>query len=279
MIRIAVLTWFCCIGFTAASGQQTPPAEPQSTPNFATVQQKAQFEMAQQDAAAAHWSDALAKLKPLHDLLPDDVDLTRFTAEAAINSGDTAYAIAQLQPIAAAKPGSWQELMLMARAYAQAHEAASRDAALSTLSELYDSRRHPKLNSVQVFLIERIALPDGSVDLYYSLEPWSRYKIYEMARVFNASGQQVRRITLESNDFDQPTWAQQHPALAAQGMRMFSMDGYTEQYTADGSHTQTHATYRFFDGRPGYDTVRDEMVAIASGKTGPMSTTSGIPMP
>lgn len=278
MRRIAAFMFVCFSSFTAANAQQPPPAEPQSTPHFATEQQQAQFETAKQDAATGHWSDALALLKPLHDLLPGDVDLTRFTAEVAINGGDTAYALAQLKPVVAANPHSWLALMLMARVYAETHDVASRDAALSALAALHDSGLHSKLNATQVFLIERIALSNGTMDLYYSLEPWSRYNIYEMARVYNASGQQVRRITLESNDFDQPTWAQQHPQLAAQGLRMFSLDGYTEQYAANGRHTQTHSTYRFFDGRPAYDAVRDEMVAIASGKTGPISSTTGIPV-
>jgi hypothetical protein len=267
------------MGFAVARGQQTPPAEPQSTPHFATAEQQSQYELAKQDVSAARWSAALAKLKPLHELLPDDVDLTRFTAAVAIDTGDTSYAVSQLQPIVAAKAGNWQELIILARAYAQSHDAASRDSALSTLIQLHDSGRHPKLTPVQVVLVERVALPNGRLDLYYSLEPWSGYKIYEMARVFNAAGQQIQRVTLESADIEQPLWAKQHPQQAAQGMRMFSMDGYTEQFTADGKHTQTHATYGFFDGRPTYDTVRDKMVAIASGNAHPMSTTTGIPMP
>jgi hypothetical protein len=205
--------------------------------------------------------------------------LTRFTAEVAINSGDAAYALGLLKPVVVAKPENWQELMLMARAYAQSQDAASRDAALATLMELHASGQHPKLNEVQVFLIERIALPDGHIDVYYSLVPWSRYQIYEMARVFNSTGQQVQRITLESNDFDQPLWAQHHLKEAAQGMRMFSMDAYTEQFAPDGTHTQTHVTLGFFDGRPSYDTVRGKMVGTVSGKAAPLSKTSGIPMP
>jgi hypothetical protein len=279
MIRVATVTCICVLGLATASGQQTPPGEPQSTPSFATAEQQAQFETAKQEAASAHWSVALAKLRPLHALLPDDVDLTRFTAEVAINSGDTAYALGQLKPLVAANAGNWQELMLMARAYAQAQDAASRDAALAALMELHASGQHPKLNEVQAFLIERIALPDGHIDLYYSLIPWSRYQIYERARIFDATGQQVQRITLESNDFDQPLWAQQHPKEAARGMRMFSMDAYTERFAPDGSHTQTHATYGFFDGRPSYDTVRAKVVRTVSGKPAPMSMTSGIPMP
>lgn len=278
MIRRAAVTCMCMIGFMTAGGQQIPPVEPQSTPAFATPEQGARFEVATQKAAAGQWSNALTELKPLHEALPDDLDLTRFTAEVALNSGDTAYAIAQLKPIVASKPGSWQELMLLARADAEAHDAASRDAALATLVGLHHSGQHPELSALQAFLIERVTLPDGHMDLYYSLVPWSRYQIYEMAGVFNAAGQRIQRITLESNDFDQPLWAKEHPQQAAQGMRMFSMDSYTEQFASDGTHTQTHATIGFFDGRPSYDTVLKKMVGTASGKAAPLSTTSGIPM-
>ena len=117
------------------------------------------------------------------------------------------------------------------------------------------------------------------MDIYMSLVPWSRYSIYEMARVFNASGQQLERITLESNDMEQASFAKEHPDLAAKGMRFFSLDGYTEQTAPDGRQTQTHYTYGFFNGSPGYVAIRDHMVAVATGKAGPMSKTEGIPMP
>lgn len=260
----------------AVLGQQGPPAEPQSTPSFATPEQQAQFDAAKRAAAAGLYGDALAALKPLHQQFPEDADLTRFTAECALDAGDAAYALAQVQPAVEDKPGNWQERMLMARAYAEMHDAAKRDAELQSLAESYASGKHAKLNTVQVFLVERVPLPNGRLDLYYSLTPWSRYNIYEMARVYDATGLQVERITLESGDFDQPLWAKQHPDLAAKGMRVFSMDGYTEQSDANGQHTQTHATFGFFDGRPTYDTVRDKMVTIATGKVGPMSRTQGI---
>jgi hypothetical protein len=74
MIRVATVTCICILSLAAARGQQTPPVEPQSTPSFATPDEQAQFEAAKQEVASAHWSDALAKLRPLHELLPDDVD-------------------------------------------------------------------------------------------------------------------------------------------------------------------------------------------------------------
>lgn len=276
MIRAAILTCVVSITLATASAQQTPPPEPQTTPSFSSPDLQAQFEHARQQAASGDWPGALASLKPLHLILPDDVDLTRFIVEAAIDAGDSAYALSQLKPLVDSKPGNWQELMLMARAYAEAHDAANRDAALTTLEDLHHFGRHAKLNAVQVFLVERVPLEKGHFDLYYSLVPWSRYNIFEMARVYNAAGQQVSRLTLESNDFEQAQWAKTHTQQAAQGMRFFSMDGYTEQISADGKHTQTHFTYGFFDGRPTYEAVRDKMAAIANGKVGPMSSTSGI---
>jgi hypothetical protein len=235
-----------------ASAQQAPPAEPQSTPKFVEPQQLTSFETAKQQATAGKWSEAQATLRPLHDALPDDVDLTRFTAECAIDAGDRAYALSLLEPIIADKPGSWQELLLATRSYAEMHNDAARDKSFAALIELFNSHRHPKLNAIQIFLVERVPLPNGHMDLYMSLVPWSRYSIYEMARVFNASGQQLQRITLESNDMEQASFAKEHPDLAAKGARFFSLDGYTEQTQPDGRQTQTHYTYGFFNGSPGY---------------------------
>lgn len=43
-----------------------------------------------------------------------------------------------------------------------------------------------------------------------------------------------------------------------------------------GSVTQTHFTYKFFDGQPAYQTVKDEFLKIADGKSTAMSSRTGL---
>ena len=195
-----------------------------------------------------------------------------------MDSGDRDYAQSILKPFVATPKDAWQVHALLARAYAESHEDAARDLELQVLTMLHARTADPNFRQQTQILIERDALPAGHLDLFYSLQPWSRYNIYAMARVYNAEGKQLQRITLESGDVDQTLWAKQHADLAAKGERMFSMDGYTEQPPAQpgAPATQTHATYAFFDGRPPYDLVRDRMLAIASGKGAVLSSASGI---
>ena len=262
-----------------AAAQTPAAAQPQTAPGSAmTADQTLDFGVARESFAAGKWADAYAKLKPIHEAVPGNTLVAKFTAEAVINTGDAAYAQSILTPLLAATPDDWQARSLQARIHAEAHNDAARDAELKQLTVQHANTADARFHQLTTILIERDTLPGGGhLDLFYSLQPWSRYNIYEMARVYDASGKQALRITLESADFDQVSWAKQHPDLAAKGERMFSLDGYRDQpATATVQATQTHYTYGFLDGRPPYDVVRDRMIAIASGKGAVQSSTSGI---
>ena len=254
------------------------PAAPVAQGSAMTPDQTLDFGVARESFAAGKWADAYAKLKPIHEAVPGNAPVAKFTAEAAINSGDRAYAQGVLTRLLAASPDDWQARTLQARIYAEAHNDAARDAELKRLIVQHANTSDNNFRQQNALLIERDMLPDGGhLDIFYSMQPWSRYNIYEMARVYDAGGKQRFRITLESGDFDQPLWAKTHAELAAKGERAFSMDGYSDQpATATTQATQTHSTYGFFDGQPSYDTVRDRMIAIASGKGAPLSSTGGI---
>jgi hypothetical protein len=272
-----LLRAICTIGIFAftASIACAQAAAPQ--PALTPAQQQL-FAAARQDFGQQHFTDSLAKMRALHEQVPANSIITEATAETAITAGDPQYAISILKPLEAAADG--YAITFLVRAYAETHQNDLRDAEIKTLLELHKTTTDPRFKQLQQFLLERVSSPPGHVDIYYSLVPWGRYNIYAMARVFNATGQQQFRITLESNDPDQPLWANQHPDLAAKGIREFSLDGYSEpQPGANGASTQTHATYGFLNGQPTYDDLRQRMLTIAGGKSGPMSTTTGIPMP
>ncbi len=262
-----------------AMAQSSAVTQTQTAPHSEmTPDQTLDFGVARESFAAGKWADAFAKMKPIHEAVPGNAQVAKFTAEAALNTGDAAYAQRIVTPLLAAAPDDWQAQALQGRIYAEAHNDAARDAVLKQLTVQHANTSDARFRQLTQILIERDTLPDGGhIDLFYSLQPWSRYNIYEMARVYDAAGKQRLRITLESGDFDQPMWAKNHAELAAKGERMFSMDGYSDQpATATTQATQTHSTFGFFDGRPPYDTVRDRMIAIASGKGAVQSSTSGI---
>lgn len=57
------------------------------------------------------------------------------------------------------------------------------------------------------------------------------------------------------------------------GLRGFSLDGYRDTGTSNSNQKiETHYTFKFFEGEPTYDTVRDEFINVAVGKTKPVSS-------
>ena len=136
--------------------------------------------------------------------------------------------------------------------------------------DLHRRAASPQIAKLQQIPLETVPFSRGTIRIFFSLEPWSRFNIYLMSRVYDLSGKQVYRITLESADFDQPNFAKEHPDLAAKGVRMFSLDGYgPDIQLANGQTTQNHSTFGFYSGRPEYDTYRARVLEIAEGKAAP----------
>jgi len=206
---------------------------------------------------------------------PAQVLVAKFTAEAALNTGDRPYAFTLLKPIEAASPDDWQARSLLARAYAESADKTQRDAEIAALIALHKADTQSQIGKLTQFLLERDSLSNGGfVRIWYSLEPWGRYKTYVYSRIFDKDGNQVLRVTLESSDFDQSLFAKEHPDLAAAGARRFSLDGYgPDQKLPNGNITQTHMTFDFFDGSASYDVVRERILAIAENKKAPISST------
>lgn len=242
-----------------------------------TPEQQALFADAKKDFAARDYKSALGKMQQLHQQRPADRMLADGTAETAINAGDYALAMELLKPLLA--DDDWHAHTFLARVYAETHDPADRDRELKKIVALQAESSDPQFRNLTQILLERIPLQKGYMDLYWSVKPWSRYNIYAMGRIYDASGRQVYRVTLESADFDQPSWQKQHPDLAAKGMRMFSLDGYSEPVRqANGSVTQTHATFGFLDGQPSYEDLRARMMGIGD-KSASAVSTSVTPMP
>ena len=283
------------IGVSAAaqSAQTSPPAtvspqavQPGHVPGAENAQtdalgqftpaQREQYDAAGRLFSAERFAEALDIFRPLLAGLPPgspgQVLVAKFASEAAINTGDYDFAVRTLTPIEAADANDWQAAGLLARAYAEGSQPQKRDAELARLKDLHTRAVTPQIAKQQQVLLERIPEKNGSLRVWYSLEPWGRYRVYVYARVYNQAGQQLLRITLESSDFDQPLFAKEHPDLAARGQRRFSLDGYgEEQKLPNGQMTGSHMTFGFFDGEPAYDVVRGRMVQIAEQQTRPAS--------
>jgi len=69
----------------------------------------------------------------------------------------------------------------------------------------------------------------------------------------------VQHIALRSIEHDQRVWASKHQAPAAAGERVFSLDYY------DGHSPDATATYRYYDGEPSYEQVREDVKQVLLG--------------
>ena len=252
----------------SATQQVDPvPGSPEMNPS-----QRARFAQAGRTFNASRFTEALALLRPLLQELPDDVNVAKFTAEAAINTGDPTLAITTLKPFELREPDDWQTVSILAHAYAQAGQRQLRDTELARLQTLHDTLG-PPFSTRRDVLLETVTAGDRKISFFPALTPWGPYNVHLMARVYNAAGDQILRVTLESSDADQSLFAKQHPAEAARGLRQFSLDGYApDQRDAAGQILQTHFTYALFAGQPPYDLVRDRAIAIAEGKVKPLSS-------
>ncbi len=239
-----------------------------------------EFDEAVRSFQARHYEIALADFKKLIADQPENPVYKKFASEAALNLGDADFALKTLEPIEPGRPDDWQIHLLLARAYAQTakepHHAEKRDEEIAQLTRQHNQDPNSQLGRLRDFLLETVHQGDQAIQFYPALTPWGPYHVRLIARTFDASGQPGLRITLESSDFDQPQFAREHPAEAAAGQRLYSLDGYApDQKSADGRTIQTHFTYGFLTGQPTYDEVRERILAIAAGTVKPVSKTSG----
>ncbi len=245
-----------------------------------TVEQQTLFDAAKKDFSEHHPDLALEKMKRLHAMLPENAIITDATAETAVTLRDDAYALSLLQSWTATHPENSFALELLARAYAETGDAVERDKTIAAVLELHEITTNQQFKRADRFLVERVRLTNGFLDIYYALVPFSGYHIYMLGRQVDSNNALVRQITLESNDMDQVTFAKEHPDLWAKGMRRFSMDTYSASKTGPtGTATQTQALIGFMDGQPRYDDAKVRMLKVANGDAPPVATRSGLPVP
>ncbi len=240
--------------------------------------QKQQFDDAWKAYEQNQYAQSLAMHQALLKDFPGDPILLKYASEDTLQSGDAASAMATLKPLAQADPDYWQAASLLARACAETGDKACRDAQIAHMLELHDRGVTPP--RFQQYAVESVKVGDKNLLINTSLVPWGNYKIYAMAKLTDSTGKLLLSITLESNDFDQPGFAKDHPEEAAKGMRRFSIDTYTETGSdSAGNRTQTQGLYKFIDGQPPYETIRTEFLKIAGGQGAPIAGRTNLKVP
>src|SRR5207245_1743145 len=113
------------------------------------------------------------------------------------------------------------------------------------------------------FVFDAFDLADKHVEAVEYPQLTGQFHFRYAFNVTDAAGNLVERIALQSDDIDQQKWAQEHPAQAAAGGRMFSLDSYHQ--TAPGQ--QAHGLIRFYnEGEPTYEEVSTFVKEMLAGK-------------
>ena len=233
-----------------------------------TRTQKKAFMESQNAFIANRYADALGELRSLLAQLPQDTPaqsaMAERTAEAAVYAGEQTYAISLLKPIEARNGSDCPARTLLARAYAEQGQSAERDAEISALTALHKEAPESPAGKLDAFLLEQHSLKGGgAVTIAYFLRPAAPHNTHLLAQIFDASGSLMLHIELDSDDGDQVYFKESHPELAAKGNRQFSLDAFLDKAVPGDTSDDRHALIQFFDGAPSYDTVRDQILAIA----------------
>lgn len=261
------------------SGPLLCVAQQPATPPL-TADQQTLFDAARKDFNEHHPELALEKMKQLHAMVPENLMITEGTAETAVTIGDDAYAISLLKQRTTEHPDDTFALEWLTRAYAEAGNAAERDKAIAAMIKLHETTADEQFKHADRFLVERVKLAQGYLEIYYAFVPFSQYHIHMLGRQVDASNTLIQQITLESNDIDQLGFGKDHPEMVAKGMRRFSIDTYSASKPGpDGTATQTQALIGFIDGQPSYDDTKARMLKVANGEAVPVESRSGLPVP
>jgi len=240
--------------------------------------QKMQFANAVGAFKSQHYPEALATFKLLLNQFPGDDILFEFATEAALNSGDTAFALQTIRPVAAVRPDEFHATALLTRACSESGDTSCRDAGMARIVDLH--RRGLTPQRMKDYVVEHVKVRGNTLVIYVSFEPSGYYKVYDYGEVVDGQGKLFLSITVESNDGDQPGFAREYPKEAGAGLRRFSLDAYREMgLNSQGQRTQTHYTYEFFVGQPSYDKVREAFINVVNEKSKPISSRTGLTIP
>ena len=269
-----------CIG-RAQTASSPAPAHTETTQDLVaklTPDQKQQFDNASKAFAEHRYADSLALHQALLKSLPCDPILLKFSSEDALDSGDAESALKTLKPLVQADSDDWQAAAMLAHACAETGDKPCRDAQMAHLLDLHTRGTVPA--RMQQYPVERVKLGENTLLIKVSLVPWGTYNVYALGQLTDKSGKLLMSITLESDDFDQPAFAKDHPGQSSKGVHRFSFDSYTETGVDNkGNRTQSQALYEFIDGQPSYDTIREKFLKIASGQAATVGARNNLKVP
>lgn len=158
-------------------------------------------------------------------------------------------------------PDDWRGRAKLVQAYQATGNIKQRDEERAELIRLWEKGEDPDLRQQATFCREQIIEANRRVFVLEYFRPGGENMVVYSFQV-QAPGAEGYRISLGSYDgTNRVGWELgQRP----RSVRLYHLDLY---------RSNLHATYGFFEGQPTYETVRENVMSILSGKAKAMSST------
>lgn len=195
--------------------------------------------------------EALADFQRVLAGAPDNTTANLLASTAAVELFQGPLAVQYAEKAEKLDPGNWKIHTTLVAAYSAAGMKEQRDRERALLRALHTTGA-PDARLATGFLVEMFPLGPDRVDAIEYFEPVGKFHTYYRFLLRHGDGKRVWEVDVESDDFDQKSWAEAHPAEAAAGARQFQISGHSE----DGSSVD----YRMFSGKADYDSARRMVV-------------------
>ena len=249
-------------GISVKAQQTAAPGAPQT--NQTPASDKEQLRLA--DATYLH-GDYDGALRILGDILrrsPNDSEALSLQGLSYLKLDNYRAAIKSFQDGLNLRPGDAYDIAGLISAYSLSGKSFDASEQRKKLQEIQAAGNLPTKLS---FVIDKFQVGDQHVEVT-EFFPYTPDKFhYRYSFVVRKVGEPVYRIALESDDADQTVLASSDPqkaaALAAGSKRRYSLDKYAPNM---------HATFKFYDGEPAYEQVRDDAKQAIAGTLRPMTS-------
>jgi tetratricopeptide (TPR) repeat protein len=252
-LRVFVPCVLGSLSLAFGQAQVAGPAQPSSTV-AATMQQGLDALKSNQPQQALDLFEQALKANP------NDPAANLLAAAAALNLYKGDLAVKYAETARDLDPGNWKVHTTLVAAYAAADKKEQRDQERSTLRKLHNDPRAPEAMQTNGFLLELFPMKQYKVEAIEYFQPVEKFHIYYRFVIRNSAGKRVWQMDVESNDFDQNSWAKAHPDEAAVGKRQFQLVG---------EDRDLHMDYRMFSGKPDYDMIRAQVVEVIKEQSTP----------
>ena len=182
---------------------------------------------------------------------PNNVAANLFASTAAVELFQGPLAVQYAEKAERLDPGNWKIHTSLVAAYSAAGMKQQRDHERALLRELHSSGE-PDARLATGFLVEMFPAGANRVDAIEYFDPVGRFHTYYRFLVRQPDGKRVWEIDVQSDDLNQKSWAEAHPAAAEAGDRQFQITGQGDEGNP--------VDYRTFSGKPDYDSIRAMVV-------------------